>query len=57
MHKTENEGSIFTEGLKGWGVLLSKFKRQQPEQFSQQPNQQQQPQKPPLLPKKEGWSI
>jgi len=59
MHKIEENtnpitnDSIFVEGLRGWGMILSKFKRKQPEQMSQQLQQQ----KPPILPKKDGWSI
>lgn len=60
IHKIETEKkeeNIFSAGLAGWGVLFSKFKRQQPEEFKNQP--QAQPQRPNALalPKKEGWSI
>jgi len=59
MHKmeetntTQNDGNIFKEGLAGWGMILSKLKRKQPEQMPQQIQQQ----KPAVLPKKDGWSI
>lgn len=59
IHKIENvepekkEENIFSTGLAGWGMILSKLKRKQPEQMPQQIQQQ----KPAVLPKKDGWSI